>query len=183
MSRRVALGKLGTDSGTAKYGFRVSKTGADVVPAASTSATVATSDLIFDSLNAVGSLSIYKVFLVENVPAYSPPTSVTAITNYGMGGTPGPAAPESVVQSFGETLSGIPYSIAQRVISGTQQETYRFSSSIVLNVTSGTPPAYVGSYGPADTGWYTITTNSQITVYSYETSTIDVRVVLFNFFI
>ena len=26
MSRRVALGKLGTDSGTAKYGLRVSKT-------------------------------------------------------------------------------------------------------------------------------------------------------------
>ena len=179
MSRRVVLGKLGTDSGTAKYGFRVSKTGSDVVPSSSSSATVATSDLIFDSLNGVGSLDVYKVFLVEDVPAYSPPTTVTINTIPGAGGTPG-----SKVQSFGETLSGIPYTIAQRVVSGTEQESYRFTETeAILNTTSGAPPALVGAYGPADEGWYTITTTSQITVYSYETSTIDVRIVLFNFFV
>jgi len=179
MARRVVLGQLGTDSSVAKFGFRVSKTGANVVPTASTSATVDTSDLIFDSLNPVGSLSIYKIFLVEDVPAYSAPTSVTLNRNIGMGGTPG-----SVVQSFGETLSGIPYSIAQRVISGTRQETYRFNETqTILNTSSGSPPAYTASGGPVDTGWYTIATNSQITIYSYETSTIDVRIALFNFFI
>ena len=64
MSRRVALGKLGTDSGTAKYGLRVSKTSSDAVPSVSSSATVAPDNLIFDSLTPVGSMGLYKVFLI-----------------------------------------------------------------------------------------------------------------------
>ena len=45
MSRRVALGALGTDSSVVKYGLRVSRPTTDAVPAASTSATVSIDDL------------------------------------------------------------------------------------------------------------------------------------------
>ena len=63
MSRRVALGKLGTDSGTAKYGLRVSRPSNDAVPAASSSATVAIDQLRFDSLNhVIGHTPIYKIY-------------------------------------------------------------------------------------------------------------------------
>ena len=49
MSRRVALGALGTDSSVVKYGLRVSRPTTDAVPAASTSATVSIDDLRFEN--------------------------------------------------------------------------------------------------------------------------------------
>ena len=61
MSRRVGLGKLGTDCGTAKYGLRVSRPSNDAVPAASSSATVAIDQLRFDSLtHVIGHAPIYR---------------------------------------------------------------------------------------------------------------------------
>ena len=85
MSRRVALGKLGTDSGTAKYGLRVSKTSSDAVPSASSSATVAPDNLIFDSLTPVGSMGLYKVFLIEDVPVNSGQNTSPATATLGYG--------------------------------------------------------------------------------------------------
>ena len=177
MSRRVALGKLGTDSGTAKWGLRVSKTGSEAVPSASSSATVAPDNLIFDSLTPVGSLGLYKVFLIEDVPANSGQnvSPATETAGYGQGGTPG-----NTVQSFGETLGFIPLAICQQV-GGSFNTTAgaSYSTSIFNGYRSPANGGYQDSEGFDDGGWYFVTTTSQITIYNYGTSTIDVRAALF----
>ena len=177
MSRRVALGKLGTDSGTAKWGLRVSKTGSDAVPSASSSATVAPDNLIFDSLTPVGSMGLYKVFLIEDVPADSGEdvSPATATAGYGQGGTPG-----STTQAFGETLSFIPLAICQQVKAGWDTTAgSSYSTSVLNGYRSPSNGGYLDSEGFDDSGWYFVTTTSQITIYNYGTSTIDVRAALF----
>ena len=177
MSRRVALGKLGTDSGTAKYGLRVSKTSSDAVPSASSSATVAPDNLIFDSLTPVGSMGLYKVFLIEDVPINSGQnvSPATGTAGYGQGGTPG-----NTVQAFGETLGFIPLAICQQVKAGWDTTAgASYSTSIANGYRSISNGGYLDSEGFDDSGWYFVTTTSQITIFNYGTSTIDVRAALF----
>ena len=64
MAKRVLLGKWG--SGSDDYGLKVSKVGEDVINSNGTAVNM--EDLIFDSDNAVGSLGLYKVFTISNVP-------------------------------------------------------------------------------------------------------------------
>ena len=176
MSRRIGLGKLGTDSGTAKYGLRVSKTGSDAVPSASGSATVAPDNLIFDSLTPVGSMGLYKVFTISNVPAITEATNPIYGGGYDQGGTAG-----NKVQSFGETLSFIPLAICQAISSSTRhQSAGAIYSTAVLNGPFG--GAFAGSQdslGPSDGGFYFVTTTSNITIHNYGSSTINVRAALF----
>ena len=176
MSRRIGLGKLGTDSSTAKYGLRISKTGSDAVPSASSSATVAPENLIFDSLTPVGSMGLYKVFNISNVPAVTEETNPVAGGGYDQGGTPG-----STAQAFGETLSFIPLAICQRVVSSDQHQTAGavYSTSVVNGPSFGAQAGSQDSQGPSDGGWYFVTTTSNITIYNYESSTINVRAALF----
>jgi hypothetical protein len=108
MSRRVALGKLGTDSGTAKYGLRVSRPSNDAVPAASSSATVAIDQLRFDSLNhVIGHTPIYKIYDVT-VSAASVISGTSNLRH-----TPGTYA-----GTFGETLTYVPIPVVQSMDSG-----------------------------------------------------------------
>ena len=177
MSRRVALGKLGTDSGTAKYGLRVSKISSDAVPSASSSATVAPDNLIFDSLTPVGSMGLYKVFLIEDVPINSGQnvSPATQTAGYGQGGTPG-----NKVQPFGETLGLIPLAICQEVKAGWDSTAgASYSTSIANGYRSISNGGYLDSEGFDDSGWYFLTTTSQITIYNYFSSIIDVRAALF----
>ena len=176
MSRRIGLGKLGTDSGTAKYGLRVSKTSSDAVPSTSSSATVAPENLIFDSLNPVGSMGLYKVFTISNVPAITEETNPIGGGGYDQGGTPG-----STAQAFGETLSFIPLAICQAIVSSDQQQTAGavYSTSVINGPSFGAQAGSQDSQGPSDGGWYFVTTTSNITIYNYGSSTINVRAALF----
>ena len=173
MSKRVLLGKFGTGSG--EYGLRISKTGSDVINNDNTA--VNPENLIFDSLNPVGSLGLYKVFLIEDVPANSGQnvSPATETAGYGQGGTPG-----NTVQSFGETLGFIPLAICQQV-GGSFNTTAgaSYSTAIMHGWRSPANGGYQDSEGFDDGGWYFVTTTSQITIYNYGTSTIDVRAALF----
>jgi hypothetical protein len=173
MSKRVLLGKFGTGSG--EYGLRISKTGSDVINNDNTA--VATDNLIFDSLNPVGSLGLYKVFLIEDVPVNSGQNTspATATQGFGQGGTPG-----NTVQSFGETLGFIPLAICQQV-GGSYNTTAgaSYSTSVLHGWRSPANGGYQDSEGFDDGGWYFVTTTSQITIFNYGTSTIDVRAALF----
>ena len=172
MSKRVLLGKFGTSSG--EFGLRVSKTGSDVINANGTA--VATDNLLFDSLNPVGSVGLYKVFLIEDVPANSGQnvSPATATAGYGQGGTPG-----NKVQAFGETLSFIPLAICQQIGSWHLTAGASYSTSIANGWRSPSNGGYQDSEGFDDSGWYFLTTTSQITIFNYGTSTIDVRAALF----
>lgn len=173
MSKRVLLGKFGTSSG--EFGLRVSKTGSDVINANGTA--VATDNLLFDSLNPVGSMGLYKVFLIEDIPANSGQnvSPATATAGYGQGGTPG-----NTVQAFGETLSFIPLAICQEVKSSWHTTAgSSYSTSIANGYRSPANGGYQDSEGFDDSGWYFVTTTSQITIFNYGTSTIDVRAALF----
>ena len=178
MSRRIALGKLGTDSGTAKYGLRVSKTGSDAVPSASSSATLATDNLIFDSLNPVGSMGLYKVITLNNIPAITEETNPVLGGGYDQGGTPGNSGNDG---AFGETLSFIPLAICQRVVNSDYHTTAGaiYSTAVSNGPSFGAQAGSQDSLGPSDFGFYFVTTTSKITVYNYGSSTINVRCVLF----
>ncbi len=172
MSKRVLLGKFGTASG--EYGIRVSKTGSDVINNDNTA--VNPENLIFDSLNPVGSLGLYKVFLIEDVPVNSGQnvSPATATAGHGQGGTPG-----STTQVFGETLGFIPLAICQQVGSWHTTAGASYSTSVSNGYRSPANGGYLDSEGFDDAGWYFVTTTSQITIYNYGTSTIDVRAALF----
>ena len=178
MARRIGLGKLGTDSGTAKYGLRISKTSSDAVPSSSSSATVAPENLIFDSLNPVGSMGLYKVFLIEDVPAVTASTTGATGGGFDQGGTPG-----NKVQTYGETLSFVPLAVCQRLItvSGTaaQETAGAVYSTLVFNGNLGGLSGFQDSEGPDDGGWYFVAEDDQITIYNYNSSTIDVRAAIF----
>ena len=60
--RRVGIGKLGEDSGTAKWGIRVSRVGHHAVPTDHDDDIVSIDELAFDSLNPVGHFPIYRIY-------------------------------------------------------------------------------------------------------------------------
>lgn len=176
MSDRVVLGKFGTASD--EFGLRISKTGNNAINSNGTA--VAPDNLVFDSLNPVGSMGLYKVFTISNVPAITEETNPVLGGGYDQGGTPG-----SKVQTFGETLSFTPLAICQLV--GTD------ASSNAIHITAGASYSTSVSNGPlfganagsqdslgfTDGGWYFVTTTSQITIFNYGSSTINVRAQLF----
>ena len=164
MSKRVLLGKWG--SGSDDYGLKVSKVGEDVINSNGTAVNM--EDLIFDSDNAVGSLGLYKVFTISNVPA------VTEQTNKVLGGTPG-----SKVQTFGETLSFIPLAICQQTGGFHITAGASYSTSVSNGPLFGANAGSQDSQGFDDSGWYFVTTTSQITIFNYGSSTINVRAQLF----
>ena len=171
MAKRVLLGKWG--SGSDDYGLKVSKVGEDVINSNGTAVNM--EDLIFDSDNAVGSLGLYKVFTISNVPAITEETNKVLGGTYDQGGTPG-----STAQAFGETLSFIPLAICQQV-GGSYHTTAgaSYSTSVLNGPSFGANAGSQDSQGFSDGGFYFVTTTSQITIYNYYSSTIDVRAQLF----
>ena len=81
----------------------------------------------------------------------------------------------------GETLSFIPLAICQLVISGSVHGTAgaSYSTSVAHGYRSPSNGGYQDSEGFDDGGFYFVTTTSQITIYNYFASTIDVRAALF----
>tara|TARA_R100000152_G_C6678968_1_gene113331 strand:- start:123 stop:647 length:525 start_codon:yes stop_codon:yes gene_type:complete len=170
MSKRVLLGKWG--SGSDDYGLKVSKVGEDVINSNGTAVNM--EDLIFDSDNAVGSLGLYKVFTISNVPAVTEETNKVLGGTYNQGGTPG-----SKVQTFGETLSFIPLAICQQTGSFHITAGASYSTSVSNGPSFGANAGSQDSQGFDDSGWYFVTTTSQITIFNYGSSTINVRAQLF----
>ena len=170
MSKRVLLGKWG--SGSDDYGLKVSKVGEDVINSNGTAVNM--EDLIFDSDNAVGSLGLYKVFTISNVPAVTEETNKVLGGTYNQGGTPG-----SKVQTFGETLSFIPLAICQQTGSFHITAGASYSTSVSNGPLFGANAGSQDSQGFDDSGWYFVTTTSQITIFNYGSSTINVRAQLF----
>jgi|TARA_B100000073_G_C23697801_1_gene559070 hypothetical protein len=170
MSKRVLLGKWG--SGSDDYGLKVSKVGEDVINSNGTAVNM--EDLIFDSDNAVGSLGLYKVFTISNVPAVTEQTNKVLGGTYNQGGTPG-----SKVQTFGETLSFIPLAICQQTGGFHITAGASYSTSVLNGPSFGANAGSQDSQGFDDSGWYFVTTTSQITIFNYGPSTINVRAQLF----
>tara|TARA_Y100000361_G_scaffold148688_1_gene161900 strand:- start:354 stop:896 length:543 start_codon:yes stop_codon:yes gene_type:complete len=176
MANRILLGKWG--SGSDDYGLRVSKTGEDVIN--SDGSAVNMEDLIFDSENAVGSLGLYKVFTISNVPAVTEETNKVLGGTYDQGGTPG-----STAQAFGETLSFIPLAICQQIATDSNSNAIHktagasYSTSVSNGPSFGANAGSQDSQGFDDSGWYFVTTTSQITIYNYGSTTINVRAQLF----
>jgi hypothetical protein len=104
-NRRVGIGKLGEDGGTAKWGIRVSRSGYHAVPTTHDNDIVAIDQLAFDSLNPVGHFPIYRIYDVT-VGAATARTD----TVYDAGETPASYAhtANSYTGTYGETLSYVP---------------------------------------------------------------------------
>ena len=103
--RRVGIGKLGEDSGTAKWGIRVSRVGHHAVPTDHDDDIVSIDELAFDSLNPVGHFPVYRIYDVT-VDAGTARTD----TVYNASGTPASFAHTagSYTGTYGETLSYVP---------------------------------------------------------------------------
>ena len=167
MSRRVALGVLGTDSSVVKYGLRVSRPTTDAVPAASTSATVSIDDLRFDSLSTViGHAPIYRIYDVTVAAATILDTHAGSYEPFH---TPG-----SYTQAFGETLTYIPIPVLfykdgstlkgdfwkiHNYIDGAGGETEVFDAYVINNKQLG-----------SDEGYEADVTKTNFTVYNWNTS-------------
>ena len=164
MSRRIALGALGTDSSVVKYGLRVSRPTTDAVPAASTSATVSIDDLRFDSLSTViGHAPIYRIY------------DVTVDAASVISGTGDHAhTPGSFTQAFGETLTYIPIPVLfykdgstlkgdfwkiHNYIDGAGGEPEVFDAYVINNKQLG-----------SDEGYEADVTKTNFTVYNWNTS-------------
>jgi hypothetical protein len=162
MSRRVALGKLGTDSSTGKYGLRVSRPTTDAVPAASSSATVSIDDLRFDSLtHVIGHAPIYRIYDVTVAAASVIDNGDTVLYFH----TPG-----SYTQAFGETLTYIPIPVLfykdGSTLKGDFWKIHNYDGD------NGTHDWYVVSNKQlgADEGYEADVTKTNFTVYNWNTS-------------
>ena len=164
MSRRVALGALGTDSTVVKYGLRVSRPTTDAVPAATTSATVSIDDLRFDSLtHVIGHTPVYRIY------------DVTVSAASVISGTGDHAhTPGSYTQAFGETLTYIPIPVLfykdgstlkgdfwkiHNYIDGAGGESEVFDAYVINNKQLG-----------SDEGYEADVTKTNFTVYNWDTS-------------
>ena len=190
MAKRVVLGRYG--SGSNDYGLRVSKDGEDVVSldgSGNLQAAVSAADLIFDSSTATGGFSLYKAYEITVAAGADAGTAAFPSGGFGQQVTPG-----STTQSFGETLSFIPLTLCQKIVSSTEQETVFlrvteiYTAPLIPLAYRGAPyfptmnsAYYLDPQGPDDAGWGWETTTSNITITNYSTtSSINVRVALFN---
>lgn len=170
MSRRVALGHLGTESGTAKYGLRVSRPSNDACPSASTSAPVAVNELRFDSNNAIGNAPIYKIYDI----------TVTA----GSSVAAGPAGDAGTIISpgtytntslYGETLTYVPIPFLFLIDGSTLK-------GDMWKVHDATYSGYITSVDQLgdNEGWEADVTKTGIKVYNYSTSQRTFRLFLLD---
>ena len=166
MAKRILLGKWG--SGSDDYGLKVSKAGSEVINSDGTA--VDMEDLIFDSDNAVGSLGIYKVYNITSVPAVTANGSGATGGGFGQNGTAG-----STTQPFGETLGFVPFAVVQRTDVSNDFHIIGGASwtASIMNGNLGGASGFQDSQGFDDSGYYYITTTTGITIYNYESSTID----------
>ena len=156
MSRRVALGALGTDSSVVKYGLRVSRPTTDAVPAASTSATVSIDDLRFDSLSTViGHAPIYKIYDVT-VSAASVISGTSNLRH-----TPGTYA-----GTFGETLTYVPIPVLFYKDGSTLKGDFWLIHDSTVFDAYAVNQKQLG----ADTGYEADITKTGFTVYNWNTS-------------
>ena len=163
MSRRVALGKLGSSG----YGLRVSRSGSDAVPASSSSAKVSIDNLSFDSeSHVVGHAPIYKIYDVTVAAG-------TVVSTYKV--TPG-----TYTGSFGETLSYTPIPFLFNYSGGVLE------GDFWIKVDPETFDAYAcGANGmdgdqPIDEGWTADATRTGFTVYNHRDVQRTFRLFLLN---
>lgn len=163
MSKRITIGHLGTD-GTAKYGLRVSRSGYESSPTSSSSAPVAVDNLVFDSLNPIGSMFIYKIYDVT-----------VAAGSYISGSNNKFITPGVYSQSFGTTLSFIPmpFSFLKQSSNTVLKSDYWFIGS------GDSVPIDIFGYG-ASRGWEVDVTTTGFTVYNHAVSSNTFRVFLLN---
>ena len=156
MSRRVALGALGTDSTVVKYGLRVSRPTTDAVPAATTSATVSIDDLRFDSLtHVIGHAPIYKIYDVT-VSAASVISGTSNLRH-----TPGTYA-----GTFGETLTYVPIPVLFYKDGSTLKGDFWLIHDSTVFDAYAVNQKQLG----ADTGYEADITKTGFTVYNWDTS-------------
>ncbi len=168
MARRVALGHLGTSSGTAKYGLRISRPSNDACPSNPASAPVAVDQLMFDSDSTViGHAPIYKIYDVT-VSAASVISGTGSLRH-----NPGTYTNTS---AFGETLSYVPIPVLFYKDGSTLKSDYWkihdstvFDSYAVNNKQLG-----------ADEGYEADVTKTGFTVYNWNTSQRTFRLFLLD---
>ena len=168
MARRVVLGQLGTVSGTAKYGLRISRPSNDACPSDTASAPVAIDQLRFDSQSQViGHAPIYKIYDVTV-------SAATIVSGTGdLRHNPGTYTNAS---AFGETLSYVPIPVLFYVDGSTLKGDYWkihdstvFDSYAVNNKQLG-----------ADEGYEADVTKTGFTVYNWNTSQRTFRLFLLD---
>ncbi len=170
MSRRVALGHLGTESGTAKYGLRVSRPSNDACPSSSSSAPVAVDQLRFDSNNGIGNAPIYKIYDIT-VDAGST-ASAGPSGDAGTRLNPGTYTNTSL---YGETLTYVPIPFLflkdGSTLKGDMWKVHdaTFSATIVAL-----------DQLELDEGWEADVTKTGVTVYNYSTSQRTFRLFLLD---
>ena len=156
MSRRVALGALGTDSTVVKYGLRVSRPTTDAVPAATTSATVSIDDLRFDSLtHVIGHTPVYRIYDVT-VSAASVISGTSNLRH-----TPGTYA-----GTFGETLTYVPIPVLFYKDGSTLKGDFWLIHDSTVFDAYAVNQKQLG----ADTGYEADITKTGFTVYNWNTS-------------
>ena len=168
MARRVALGHLGTASGTAKYGLRISRDGYDACPSASSSAPVAVDQLSFDSESTViGHAPIYKIYDVTV-------SAATVISGTGdLRHNPGTYTNAS---AFGETLSYVPIPVLFYIDGSTLKSDYwKIHDSTVFDAY-----AVNNKQLGADEGYEADVTKTGFTVYNWNTSQRTFRLFLLD---
>ena len=160
MANRVILGNLGTSGVNTLYGLRVSKSGADAINTDGT--VVDVTNLLFDSVNPIGHLPIYKIYDVTvNAATVVSGTSNKIVT------------PTTKTVSFGETLTYVPLVEAYE-ISGTND--YRSVHNIDNSFRSGFD--YSRTSVPTDTGFFCSAYDDEIVVSNYFQSQKTFRIFL-----
>lgn len=157
MSKRVVLGNLGSSL----YGLRVSKTGSDAINTDGSAVDV--TNLLFDSVNPIGHLPIYKIYDVTVAAA-------TAIS----GSSGKVVTPTSKTVNFGETLSYPPLVEAYH-ISGTNDYTSGYK---IKNAYPNSLYNYSRTTCPTDAGYFVTSYDDSFVVSNYYQSQQTFRVFL-----
>jgi len=162
MSKRVLLGNLGTSGSTTLYGLRVSKSGQDAINSDGTIADV--TNLLFDSINPIGHLPIYKIYDVTV-------NAATAVAN----SNNKVVTPTTKTVSFGETLDYIPLTEAYEK---TTTNDFKLLQRIDNSFRSGFD--YTRTTVPTDEGFFVTAYDDEITVTNFYQSQKTFRVFLFQ---
>lgn len=157
MSKRVVLGNLGSSL----YGLRVSKAGSDAINTDGSAVDV--TNLLFDSVNPIGHLPIYKIYDVTV-------NAATAIS----GSSGKVVTPTSKTISFGETLSYPPL-VEAYDITGTNDYSsgYKIKNSFPNSLYN-----YSRTTCPTDAGFFVTSYDDSIVVSNYYQSQQTFRVFL-----
>lgn len=162
MSRRVVLGKLGTDGGVGQYGLRIARATYDAANADPSTATVGTAGLVFDSINPQEDLPLYKIY---DVTVSGASTSGCTYSEYHI--------PGSYTQSFGETLSAPPIPLVYEKGASTLKSDYYYNSLVCPQHDLS---LFINVHVP--TGGYAEANLTHLKVYNLNTSQTTYRVFL-----